>query len=267
MFERILVPLDGGPRGDLALEVAERMAAAWGARLDVLGLAQSTGTLPAAEEAVVRQTAELQGRGTVSVKMAVTSVTDEIVDAIETTPSTLVVMATSAKNRSAAFSESIADAVLRSIDGPALLIGPHAEVPPDWPAGALYICTDGSDLSEAIIPHAAAVADRLALEPWFITVADPSDIPATVPAAMESNYTARLAMDFQPLVGREVNFDVLHGPHPADRIVDHTRDHGAAMIAMATHGHSGLRRLTMGSVAMAVAHDATCPVLVSRPED
>ena len=267
MFERILVPLDGGPRGEVALRIAERMAEAWGARLDVLGLAETSGTLASAQEAVARQTADVHGRGGVSVRTAVGSVSEEIVAAIDAAPATVVVMATSAKNRSAAFTESIADAVLRSSTGPVLLVGPHAELTEFWPAGPMLICTDGSDWSEAIIPHAASFADGLGFDPWFVSVTDPAEIPASVGAGMESNYTARLASDFEPLVQREVNFDVLHGTDAADRIVDYSNTTNAGLIAMATHGRTGVRRLAMGSVAMSVVHDARCPVLVARPGD
>ena len=267
MFERILVPLDGGPRGEMALRAAERMAAAWGARLDVLGLAESSGTLASAEEAIARQTADLMGRGAVSVRTAVAPVGEEITKAIDAAPSTLVVMATSAKNRTAAFAESIADTVLRSSAGPVLLVGPHAEVGEFWPTGPMLVCTDGSDWSEAIIPHAAAFADGVGFDPWFVSVTDPAAFPASVGAGMESNYTARLADDFRPKVNRQVNFDVLHGTHPADRIVEYARTTAAGPVAMATHGPTRIRRLAMGSVAKRVVHDAPCPVLVARPGD
>jgi nucleotide-binding universal stress UspA family protein len=39
------------------------------------------------------------------------------------------------------------------------------------------------------------------------------------------------------------------------------------MIAMATHGRSGLTRISLGSVASDVVRHAPCPVLVSRPTD
>ncbi|MEM7285766.1 MAG: universal stress protein [Actinomycetota bacterium] len=267
MFDRILVPLDGGPRGEVALRIAERLGDVWGAPLDVLGLAETSGTLPSAEEAVGRQTADVRGRGRVSVRTAVASVSEEIVRAVDADPSTLVVMATSAKNRTAAFAESVADAVLRGAAGPVLLVGPHAELTEFWPDGPMLICTDGSEWSEAIVPHSAAFVDGAGLDPWFVSVVDPAEVPAAVGARSETNYTARLAADFRPLVDREVNFDVLHGPDPADRILDYAKSTGASLIAMATHGRTGIRRLAMGSVAMSVVHDARCPVLVARPAE
>lgn len=265
MFDRILVPLDGGPRGEVALRAAERLAQLWSARIDVLGLAESSGTLAAAQEAIARQTSDLRGRGGVSVRTATASVGEEIAAAVAAAPDTLVVMATSARNRSAALAGSVADAVLGAITGPALLIGPEAELGEFWPTGAMLVCTDGSDWSEAIIPHAAAVADGAGFDPWFVSVMEPAELPVAVGTVAETNYTARLADDFRSRVAREVNYDVLHGRDPAERIVEYASISSAGMIAMATHGHTGLRRLALGSVAMSVVHDAPCPVLVARP--
>ena len=40
---------------------------------------------------------------------------------------------------------------------------------------------------------------------------------------------------------------------------------GADLIVMATHGHKGLVRIVLGSVAERVLRDARCPVLTLRP--
>ena len=39
----------------------------------------------------------------------------------------------------------------------------------------------------------------------------------------------------------------------------------AALVIMATHGRSGMSRISLGSVAMRTVHHATHPVLVVRP--
>lgn len=265
MYDRILVPLDGGPRGDVALTAAARLADRWSADLEALGLTETRGNLTRTEEAVRRQTAHVGTRADVSVQVATDTLSDEIARAIESTPATLVVMATSARSRSAALIESVADAVLRNIHGPALMIGPGATIPPEWPSGPMLICADGSDFSEEVLPHAATIADGLDLDPWMIAVNEPVAVPAAASDGIETNYTARLAGRLKPMVEREVNFDVLHGTRAAAEIVDYARVNSAAMIAMATHGRSGLRRLALGSVAMQVVHDAPCPVLLARP--
>lgn len=54
---------------------------------------------------------------------------------------------------------------------------------------------------------------------------------------------------------------------PTETIVDAIAEHDADLIVMGTHGHSGLTRLLVGSVAGQVMRQATCPVLVVRQEE
>src|SRR5207249_3395885 len=53
--------------------------------------------------------------------------------------------------------------------------------------------------------------------------------------------------------------------HPATKIASLAREMDARIIAMATHGRSGLARYVLGSVASEVLHRATTPLLVARP--
>jgi nucleotide-binding universal stress UspA family protein len=51
---------------------------------------------------------------------------------------------------------------------------------------------------------------------------------------------------------------------PAEIILDAAADEGATMIAMTTHGRTGIARWTMGSVAEKVVRASTIPVLLVR---
>ncbi len=51
---------------------------------------------------------------------------------------------------------------------------------------------------------------------------------------------------------------------PSETIVEHARRHGFDLIAMSTHGRSGLQRLVLGSVADHVVRHAHTPVLLVR---
>ncbi|MDH5675818.1 MAG: universal stress protein [Myxococcales bacterium] len=50
-------------------------------------------------------------------------------------------------------------------------------------------------------------------------------------------------------------------------ICDYAGDHDYDLVAIATHGRSGLSRVLLGSVAERVAGHAPCPVLVVRPHE
>jgi nucleotide-binding universal stress UspA family protein len=60
---------------------------------------------------------------------------------------------------------------------------------------------------------------------------------------------------------------VVSHDQPAAAILDDASAHGADLIALATQGRGGLKRLLLGSVADKVVRGAATPVLVYRPVD
>jgi nucleotide-binding universal stress UspA family protein len=63
--------------------------------------------------------------------------------------------------------------------------------------------------------------------------------------------------------GLDISTDVHCGP-PAEVIVEIAKDNHVALIAMASHGYSGLRRWAIGSVTDKVAHATSTPMFVVR---
>ena len=53
----------------------------------------------------------------------------------------------------------------------------------------------------------------------------------------------------------------------ANAILDYADHNGVDLIAMSTHGRSGIGRWLMGSVADKVVHGAKMPVLLVRPDE
>jgi nucleotide-binding universal stress UspA family protein len=66
--------------------------------------------------------------------------------------------------------------------------------------------------------------------------------------------------------GLSVQWRLLAG-HPATAIVELPRKMPHDIVALATHGRSGIARLTMGSVSEAVIRGTGDPVLVVRPSE
>jgi len=83
---------------------------------------------------------------------------------------------------------------------------------------------------------------------------------------------ARLTDELAPLVhglqesGFSVSVAVRFGD-PVEEIVRFVQTEGVGLVAMATHGRTGLRRLVLGSVAEGVLHQLQVPVLLIRPFD
>ncbi|MCR9244708.1 MAG: universal stress protein [bacterium] len=65
----------------------------------------------------------------------------------------------------------------------------------------------------------------------------------------------------------DVTVEAVVGVDVADTIVDRAKADGADYICMATHGHSGIKRLLLGSVAEKVVRHTTVPVLLYPPAE
>lgn len=74
---------------------------------------------------------------------------------------------------------------------------------------------------------------------------------------------APLAQELQGL-GYQVKVEADLG-HAADAIIERTRANDIDLIAMTTHGRSGITRLLFGSVAEQVVRHTSVPVLLIRP--
>lgn len=71
----------------------------------------------------------------------------------------------------------------------------------------------------------------------------------------------------KPLTDAGIHVDrvVAVSTDPVEAIVRYARSEGVDLIAMATHGHTGLREVVQGSVAAAVVKSGVAPVLLVRP--
>jgi nucleotide-binding universal stress UspA family protein len=267
--------LDGTAVATTSLIAGDRLARQWNAELEVLTLLHDIDRVVGIDDAVQHQVDRLGHETHVELRSLEYSVVDDIAHEFDENPNTLVVMSTDARGRSAAVTSNIAEDVLRHIRQPMLLCGPRAKIGDDWPAGPLMVCTDGSDFAESIGELGAQWSANLGLPLTLLTVIDSAKVPRSVPVASETNSLARLAhtieaaWDTDPEAHRDklapINYDALHGDDPVKAIVDYGAQYDAAMIALATHGRSGMQRAVFGSVAMGVVRNAQCPVLVNRP--
>lgn len=140
----------------------------------------------------------------------------------------------------------------------------------------MLIPVDGSKLAESVFPYAREVAGRLGTNVTILHVSDPKE-SETLP--MHRAYVKHLAevlrrrvSDIEKKTGRkqgrervQVSGEVVVG-YAAEEIVRYTRDKGADLIVMATHGRTGMWRWVLGSVADKVVRASSVPVLLVRPE-
>jgi len=131
---------------------------------------------------------------------------------------------------------------------------------------------DGSALSEAIVPVAEALARDYGAELILLravrlsTVPDPLEPEAKVGEA--EAYLACIAEELQARGLSRVRRSVWHVPaKPEQAIAEAAAQNHADLIAMTTHGRTGLGRLFFGSVAERVLRAATVPVLLWKPQE
>jgi len=164
---------------------------------------------------------------------------------------------------------SIAEQVVRNVEIPVVLLGPKASGP--FQARRVVVPVDGSEAAEYAVADAAAFADAIGAEVWFVTVESREQesmvaaVAGSDASAIESGYVMHLSRRLGREVSQTPQFEVLHGSDVADAILEFAEPD--AVIAMSTHGRSGLRRLFAGSVTTHVVAGSTQPTLVIRPPD
>ncbi len=136
---------------------------------------------------------------------------------------------------------------------------------------------DGSVVAETVIPFLLEIAGPLDMEVVLLRVNQPvapiviegagsvqiEDIEARRVDAEE--YLRPVAVELGAK-GIRVDTRVRRGV-PAEEIVAAAKEEGADLIAMSTHGRSGLGRLLFGSVAEAVLRQSEVPVFLMRASE
>jgi nucleotide-binding universal stress UspA family protein len=174
---------------------------------------------------------------------------------------------------------SVSLKVAEQVPCPMFLVRALQTRPPsidDIDLNRVLVALDGSDFSEAVIDPTRQLLGRDGTKMhllrvveqernWVTGSAEARDDDGRSERDIAEQYVSSMA-DRLRTRGYQVEWDVVEGS-PADRINSVADDVGAGVIAMATHGYSGLKRLTIGSVAEDVLHKARRPLLLVRPPD
>lgn len=129
---------------------------------------------------------------------------------------------------------------------------------------------DFSEMSQEALGKAVGlVKDRDLIHVVHVTQLPPVMEPGVVWGSLDEGSIIKHCEDsFQNILKSKpewsgVHFKVLVGD-PGLSVADYAKDHGAELIVISSHGHTGLTRLMLGSVAERVVRLAHCPVLVLR---
>lgn len=173
---------------------------------------------------------------------------------------------------------STAERIVQRSEVPVLSVHPEDPRPERTPR-TILVPTDFSRDAEAALDAASQClalseeATRVILLHVYHVPAEyraygPTSTFARLSGELEERLRERLEELARPLrrEGRTVDVECIHGI-PAEAIVRHAAEADADLIAMGTHGRSGVAHLLLGSTAERVVQHAQCPVLtLRRPE-
>ena len=280
MFSTVVVPLDRSKDSLRALKPARVFADAVGAEL------VATTVVHDARERIhlereLRQRIKLYGVEVNAVVAYINSysVSEGLHYLMNRSEETLLVMATHGHSHTTGIVGSVSEELLHEWPGvPAILVGPRVDVDEFALTGAIVACVDTTKESESVIRPVERFSEGFGLDPWVVSVVEPVSVnvgavdaagqarPSVMEPRVDSGLVHVIADRMQERCSVPVNWEVLHGKHPAESLVDYASGLGASLIAVATRKRSGLSRLALGSVAMETVAKASCPVLAVHAE-
>jgi nucleotide-binding universal stress UspA family protein len=261
MGSTFIVPLDGSATTERAAHVAARLARSSVGDAEIVLTAVTPRRAAAAME-LRRLAGELPVGGVRCEVLDGEDVGAALGELVDTTGDPIVCMTTHGRARARELViGSTAGELLRRVAVPFVLVGPKCSG--DWSVDAprLLACLDESPTSDAILHPAGSFCRARDWELWLAEVFQPLDAASTLSAW---RYTDRVAEELRT---DDFRVRTVSGwsRHPADEILHLRSATSASVIAMATHGRTGLERVVLGSVTMSVVHRAPCPVLTIRP--
>ncbi len=275
MYERILVPLDGSQLAEIALPYAEELSGRLGSDVTLIYVSESIDDphrhmhqiymQKMAESA--KQDAEAYARKLgKELAIQVRSVNlagnpaEEIVKYADSENTGLIVMSTHGQSGIRQWTiGSVANKVVRATKQPVALV--RAEVPrPDVPRKDMLrkalLPLDGSKESEAALPYVAELASRLGMSVILVQVLAIGD------KALAEDYLEKIGAQLKQK-GVTVESRVIFG-EAATEIINLADEIHADVVAMSTHGRSGIGRWVLGSVAERVLYEGNTPLLLVR---
>jgi len=298
MYHRILVPLDTSELAEVALPYAEQMAGRLGSEITLMSVSHSAGekeqrvfrsyiegTVEVTKERAKRYLQKPTGQDVkVQYAILVGNPAEEIVDYADRENIDVIVMATHGRSGIGRWAlGSVADKVLRATERPVVLIRakgarPDMLVVEKGAFKRVLVPLDGSKESEAVIPYIEELASMLGAEVTLLQVLAivyhvyvSGDAPAQVPYTEEEMKPLKASAESylekvgSGLKGKGVTTKcqvrVGAAGHEIIKLADEI---GADIVAMSTHGRSGVGRLVFGSVAEKVVRTGNTPVLLVR---
>jgi nucleotide-binding universal stress UspA family protein len=300
MYSKLLIPLDSSSTAEKVLPYARYMARRFKIPIELLAvidIAEMAAHMSAdkarlldtmIEDGIKHSTAYLRSIAStfpgVDIKCSVERgrAEDLIIEKAAADTGLLITMATHGRSGLNRFLlGSIAEKVLRGTVNPLLLVRATEGATSDGEATlkSIIVPLDGSELAESVLPMVAGLAKKLELEielfrachiPSYAYTGDegyPVNYEELVRRSVRdeaSEYLDKKATELKKLGVAKVSCVTKEG-FAGDEIISLGRKTPDNLIAMCSHGRSGVQRWVLGSVAETIVRHSDGPVLITRP--
>ncbi len=299
MLKRIVVPLDGSQISHAALPLARSLAEQTGAGVTLISVidpprdfyispqdSSSTRLRPKDIDHLAKEEQRLDfylknvatsfERTRVSIDIRLGQAATEILEAAEAVEGSAIVMASHGRSGlGRMLMGSVAARIVQSSQVPVFVSRASTDTRAEFGKQKITnvaVALDGSDLAEWALDRAYDIF-RNNVRYTLVRIVEPVAPGQSYTSELIANYERearesaedylRDAADTLTTHGATVSADV-RVTDPASGITRVASEFGADLIAMTTHGRSGMGRFLLGSVAERVLHDTDRPVMIIR---
>jgi nucleotide-binding universal stress UspA family protein len=305
MYKKLLVPLDGSELAEKALPYALQLTRRLGLEttlLHVCGTGESTSLFMCSayikhlaetltirlKESKTKSASRPPEVGFVKGETVSGDVLDSILEYADVNKSDLILISKHGHSgRKRWLMGSVAHKVLIASRVPVLIIHPESTegvIRLTWPRSILVLL-DGSKLSETVLPHIEALSkqEQVDADITLFEVCEPPDLLADYPEAImpltwkehvkrakassEQVCSTRLAEIQKELEARNlrVSLKVALGDNVIEEIIKYISEHNFDLVALTTHGRSGISEWPYGHVSDRLVQSLSVPLFLVRP--
>ena len=291
MYEKILVPLDGSKSAEVVLPYAEEIAGRLGSEIVLIYVNDPIAapydrmfefylqTVGDATKRAAERYIKKPGEKEIKVKseILVGHPAQEIVDYSDKIDAGLIVMASHGRSGLTRWAlGSMADKVLRITNRPVALIrvkGARPDVREKGMLNKILVPLDGSKAGESVIPYVEELASKLGAEVTVLQVLSPDRFIETIEQLerLESfrvsskEYLEKVTTQLkQKGIAAKAEFKEVEMGTVEEEIIKLADESATDVVAMSSHGLSGVGRWSFGSVADRVLYEGNTPIMLVR---
>lgn len=284
MYGRILVPLDGSELAESSFPYVKHIAKKLNSEviLMMVCLPSNYAELPL-KAYIKNKVKEFQAKGIkTNSKILRGEAAPAILDFAQKNDIDLIVMSAHGSSGASRWSlGSCATKVLQKTNKPTLLVKSKKIKAKTFNADLkkFLVSLDGSQFSEAIIPYIKELTKINKPDVTLIRVIEPVTLPFTTGYIEHEKYEKEIMERAKEEASRylqkkkeifeqeeiKASTALLKG-HPANEILNYAEENNISLIAITTHGYTGITKWAYGSVAANIIESSSIPVLLFRPQ-